>query len=87
MLSFARIFGETAPLIITIGGALYFAKNVTDSSSALTYVVWRGATSGIADAEARAWGAAAILLLIVLAINVTIRFVTLRGSAASGASM
>ncbi len=87
MLSFARIFGETAPLVITIGGALYFAQGVGDSSSALTYVVWRGATSGIPAAESRAWGAAAILLLIVLTINVSVRSVALRRRAALGASM
>jgi phosphate transport system permease protein len=86
MLAFARIFGETAPLVITIGGALYFADDIADQSSALTYVVWRGATSGIHEAETRAWGAAALLLLIVLVINVTIRFVTLRRSSQGGAS-
>jgi phosphate transport system permease protein len=85
MLAFARIFGETAPLIVTIGGSLYFADSIEDTSSALTYVVWRGATSGIEAAETRAWGAAALLLLIVLAINVFIRFVTLRRQAQGGA--
>jgi phosphate transport system permease protein len=87
MLAFARIFGETAPLVITIGGALYFASSFEDSSSAITYVVWRGATSGIPAAEARAWGAAALLLFIVLAINMTVRFVTLRQSAKGGSSL
>jgi len=85
MLSFARIFGETAPLIVTIGGSLYFAGSIEDTSSALTYVVWRGATSGIEAAEIRAWGAAALLLIIVLVINIVIRFVTLRRQAKGGA--
>ncbi len=87
MLAFARIFGETAPLIITIGGALYFAGGIDESSSALTYIVWRGATSGIPAAETRAWGAAALLLFIVLAINMTVRFVTLRQSSKAGSSL
>lgn len=85
MLAFSRIFGETAPLIVTIGGSLYFADSIEDTSSALTYVVWRGATSGIPAAELRAWGAAALLLLIVLIINIVIRFVTLRRQAQGGA--
>jgi ABC-type phosphate transport system permease subunit len=46
--------------------------------------VWRGATSGIPAAEARAWGAAALLLIIVLVINVLIRSVTLRRQARGG---
>jgi phosphate transport system permease protein len=86
MLSFARIFGETAPLIVTIGGSLYFADSIDDTSSALTYVVWRGATSGIPEAEVRAWGAAALLLIIVLIINVVIRFVMLRRQAQGGST-
>ena len=85
MLAFARIFGETAPLIVTIGGSLYFAKSIDDTTSALTYVVWRGATSGIPAAESRAWGAAAPLLLIVLVINVAIRLVAHRRQAQGGA--
>lgn len=84
MLAFSRIFGETAPLIVTIGGSLYFADSIGDQSSALTYVVWRGATSGIAAAELRAWGAAALLLIIVLVINIVIRLVTVGRQAKGG---
>ena len=78
LLGFSRIFGETAPLLLTIGGSLYFAESLDDTSSSLTYVVWRGATSGIAEAEARAWGAATVLLLVVLVINISMRTITSR---------
>ncbi len=78
LLGFSRIFGETAPLVVTIGGSLFFAKGLDDTSSSLTYVVWRGATSGIHAAEVRAWGAATVLLLVVLAINISVRVITSR---------
>jgi len=84
MLAFARVFGETAPLIMTIGASTYFAENLGDPTNALTTVVYMGARSSYAAAQERAWGAAALLLLIVLAINIGVRFITLRRQAQAG---
>jgi len=87
MLAIARSFGETAPLILTLGASTYFAEGLGDPSNALTTIVYNGATgaySSYAVAQQRAWGAAAVLLFIVLTINVVVRFVTLRKQAASG---
>lgn len=87
MLAFARIFGETAPLIVTLGAALYFADDLDDPTNVLTTVVFNGARSSYQAARDNAWGAAALLLIIVLAINITIRFFALRGRArAAGAT-
>jgi phosphate transport system permease protein len=87
MLAFARSFGETAPLILTLGASTFIAGAITDPSNALTTVVYAGASgaySSYAAAQQRAWGAAALLLLIVLAINISIRFITLRRRSQTG---
>ena len=89
MLAFARSFGETAPLILTLGASTFIAGSIYDPSNALTTIVYAGtsgAYSSYAAAQQRAWGAAALLLLIVLAINISIRFITLRRQAQSGAT-
>ena len=88
MLAFARSFGETAPLILTLGASTYTAATIADPSNALTTLVYQGTSGAYANyaaAQARAWGAAALLLLIVLAINITIRAIMLQRQHKTGA--
>ena len=67
ILGVARIAGETAPLIFTIGGADKLNLNpIKDYSSALPFYVWKGLTLGTPESIQRAWTAILILLILVL---------------------
>jgi len=76
MLSVARISGETAPLIMTILGSHWFFAGLGGPMDALPLRVWRLALLPYDYAHQQGWGAALILILIVLALNVGVRFVS-----------
>ena len=67
ILGVARIAGETAPLLFTIGGSDKVNWNpINGPQSALPYYVWKGLISGTPEAVQRAWTAILVLLMIVL---------------------
>ena len=73
ILGVARVFGETAPLLFTAFGNLYWATGVAGPMDALPLRIYNYAISPYADWQAQAWGAALVLLIIVLLLNVSIR--------------
>jgi len=75
MLSVARIAGETAPLLFTAFGSDVWATGLNQPISALPLVIYKYAISPYANWHAQAWGAAFILLIIVLVLNIGVRFV------------
>jgi phosphate transport system permease protein len=75
MLSIARIAGETAPLLFTAFGSDVWATGLNQPISALPLVIYKYAISPYANWHAQAWGAAFILLIIVLVLNIGVRFV------------
>jgi phosphate transport system permease protein len=83
MLSVARIAGETAPLIMTILGSQWFFAGLDEPMDALTLRIWRLALLPYDYAHQQGWGAALILIIIVLTLNVVVRFVT-RGKYRAG---
>jgi len=74
MLSIARISGETAPLIMTILGSQWFFAGFRQPMDALPLRVWRLALLPYDYAHQQGWGAALVLILLVLALNVGVRF-------------
>ena len=89
MLAVARVIGETAPLIITVGMSSSINTNVFDGSMmTLPVFVWQQHSSGlvtcrdsVADCVAtinfdRAWAAALTLILIVMLLNLVARGVS-----------
>jgi len=69
ILGVARIAGETAPLIFTIGGADKLNLNpFKDYSSAMPFYVWKGLTLGTPESIQRAWTGILILLIVVLSL-------------------
>jgi phosphate transport system permease protein len=69
ILGVARIAGETAPLIFTIGGADKLNLNpFSDYQSALPFYVWKGLTLGTPESIQRAWTGILILLVLVLTL-------------------
>jgi len=72
-LGIARIAGETAPLIMTILGTSLFFSSLEGPVDALPLRIWRLASQPYESAHAFGWGAALILILMVLGMNVALR--------------
>lgn len=72
-LSVARIMGETAPLLFTALGYQFLMHSVLDPAESMTVLIYEYGTAPYPSAHAFAWGAALILLLIVLGLNVVVR--------------
>ncbi len=73
LLGIARIAGETAPLIMTILGNTYFFQGFTQPMSALPLVIWKNSLQPYPELQAQGWGAALVLILIVLTLNIVVR--------------
>ena len=78
VLGISRIAGETAPLIMTILGTSLFFTGFQEPVDALPLRIWRLASQPYESAHAQGWGAALILILIVLLFSVTLRFLAAR---------
>ena len=80
MLAVARAFGETAPLLFTaLGSRLVNVGDFSKPMDSLPIFVYTNARAPITALNQQAWGAALLLLLIVLTINIAVRFRSLRG--------
>jgi phosphate transport system permease protein len=74
MLAVARAFGETAPLLFTaLGSRLINVGNFSKPMDSLPVFVYTNARAPITALNQQAWGAALLLLLIVLTINIAVR--------------
>ena len=66
ILGIARVVGETAPLLLTIGGADAINLNPTKGNmSAFPYFVWKNLLIGSENAISRAWQGVFVLMVIV----------------------
>jgi phosphate transport system permease protein len=83
MLAVARAFGETAPLLFTaLGSRLVNVGSFDRPMDSLPLFVFTNARQPIKALNEQAWGAALLLLLFVLAINILVRVRTVsRGRA------
>jgi phosphate transport system permease protein len=73
LLAVARIAGETAPLLWTILGSQYFFQGFSQAIDALPLRIYRDAGQPYPSVQSQAWGAALVLILIVLSLNVGVR--------------
>jgi phosphate transport system permease protein len=74
MLGVARAAGETAPLLFTsLGSRLVNVGNFGQPMDALPLFIYNGARQPITALNEQAWGAALLLLLFVLGVNVAVR--------------
>jgi len=78
LLAMARIIGEAAPLLFTAFGNPYLARSIFEPVDALPLLIFNYALSPYKDWHAKAWGAAFILMIIVLSINLLVRYYTRR---------
>jgi phosphate transport system permease protein len=73
LLGVARISGETAPLLFTILGSSFFFQGLNSPMDALPLRIFLDSRQPSPELQAQAWGAALILILIVLALNIGVR--------------
>jgi phosphate transport system permease protein len=73
LLAFARISGETAPLLFTALFSFYWPTGIDQPIATLQVLIYNYAISGFADWVAKAWGASLLLVLLVMTINVAVR--------------
>ncbi len=78
MLAVARIAGETAPLILTILGSSLFLQSLNEPLDAIPLKIWRLSLLPYDYSQMHGWGAALILILLVLSLNIGVRMVTRR---------
>jgi len=81
LLAVARVMGETAPLILTAGISTLWFSGLNQPAASLTYYIYYFATSPFPNWVSLAWGAAFVLIVTIMIINVAVRVVT-RGARA-----
>jgi phosphate transport system permease protein len=74
LLAVARIGGETAPLIMTVLGSSQFFSGLDAPMDALPLRIWRLSLLPYDSAQLQGWGAAVVLIIIILAINIGVRY-------------
>jgi len=79
LLAIARAAGETAPLLFTIGTTQTLNTNLFGgTNTALSTQIFGNAQQPFPGAQARAWGAALTLVLVVVALSAAARFLSAR---------
>ena len=78
MLAVARVAGETAPLIFTALGSAFGVQGLAEPIGALPLQIYRYALSPYSDWQKQAWAAAFLLVILVLGINILVRWVSSR---------
>jgi len=78
LLAVARAAGETAPVLFTGFGNPFLSFDPTHPMAALPLVVFRDALTPYKDLQEQAWGAALVLVVMVLVINLASRWVLRR---------
>ena len=76
LLSIARISGESAPLLLTIGTSSYFFSGLNQQVDALPVRVFLLSSNYVSGAQQQGWGAALILIMLVLCLNLAVRIAT-----------
>ena len=76
MLAVARISGETAPLLFTAFGSRFFSYYLDQPIASLTVQIYNYAISPYDEWHALAWAATLVLMMLILSINIFVRFIT-----------
>jgi phosphate transport system permease protein len=75
LLGFARISGETAPLLFTALNNQFFSADMSKPMASLPAVIFQYALSAYDDWRRLAWAGALIIAVVVLSINIIVRFI------------
>ncbi len=79
MLAFARVAGETAPLLFTAFGNQFWNLNLNQPMAALSLQVYVYGLSPYDDWHRQAWAGALILIVLIVAAVAAVRITTSRG--------
>lgn len=83
MLNLARVAGETAPLLFTALGNMFWSPGWLAPVATLPVMIYNYALAPEEDLHQQAWAAGFVLLSMILVINVTARMIIARGPASS----
>jgi phosphate transport system permease protein len=78
MLAFARVAGETAPLLFTAFGNQFWSFSANQPIAALPLQIFTYATSPFEDWIRQAWAGALMLVLLIVGTTTLVRFVFMR---------
>jgi phosphate transport system permease protein len=77
LLSIARVSGESAPLIVTIGTSNFFFYGLDQQADALPLSIFKLSKEfSYAGAVQQGWGTALVLIILVLCLNLAVRLAT-----------
>jgi phosphate transport system permease protein len=79
MLAFARVAGETAPLLFTALGNEFWSTSLGEPIAALPLQIYVYAISPYREWHRLAWGGALVLILLIVLSVSLVRYVTTRG--------
>lgn len=78
LLAIARAAGETAPIVLVVGGATRVSLDLFDESNALSALIFRNANQSFETYLQRGWGAALTLMALVLVLTLIARLIASR---------
>ena len=84
LLAMARGLGETAPVLLTILGSDYININLAHPSDTVSLRIYNYARSPVNSLHNIAWAAALSLLIVVLVLSLTARYLGARNRKAMG---
>ena len=80
MLAFARIAGETAPLLFTAFGNTFWNMRIDQPTAALPLQIYVYALSPYDDWHRQAWAGSLVLIILIVTAVAAVRYVVRRGS-------
>jgi phosphate transport system permease protein len=80
MLAFARVAGETAPLIFTAFGNQYWSLRYDQPTAALPLQIYTYALSAYDDWHRQAWAGSLVLIVLIVGAVSAVRYVVRRGT-------
>jgi phosphate transport system permease protein len=80
MLAFARVAGETAPLLFTALGNQFWNMRVNEPTAALPLQIYTYALSPYDDWHRQAWAGAFVLIVLIVTAVAAVRFAVRRGT-------
>lgn len=83
LLAFARVAGETAPLLFTALGNRFWSPGWSQPTASLPVMIYTYAIAPYDDWHRQAWAAGLVLLGLILIINIVARGILARGISVS----
>lgn len=80
MLAFARVAGETAPLLFTAFGNQFWNLRADQPTAALPLQIFNYAISPYDEWHRQAWAGALVLIILIVSAVAAVRFVVRRGT-------